>query len=216
MLNELELTILALVAEGPRYAAEIEQMIDDRGLYEWLTVGSSSVPYVLKKLEGQKLLSARAGDDNPTLIYAITEAGKGVLQTAVAHLLRQPRPLGTGIDLGLANLKVLKPALVYQVLVQRRASMRQQLESTEHIWQRHQQEGRSADDIRAHYTHAITMITAELAWLDSFIEDWARRYPAATPERAPDDLNVTRIHRRTEPLDPAKLAQQLKRPKTAE
>ena len=42
-MTDAELTILSLVAEGPRYGYEIQQLIDQRGLREWLTIGFSSI-----------------------------------------------------------------------------------------------------------------------------------------------------------------------------
>jgi DNA-binding PadR family transcriptional regulator len=215
VLNELELTILALVAEGPRCGADVEQLIDERELREWLLVGSSSAYYVLNKLEQQRLLSVSVGSSGQT-IYELTEAGYGVLQTAVAHLLGQPRPQGTGVDLGLANLKVLKPAQVYQSLVQRRAALRQQLQTTEQLWERYQHEGRASDEKRAFYTHGIAMMTAELAWLEPFIADWQRRYPAVLPEYDSSENKATQIHHQTAPLKSAKMIQRLRPPGEAE
>lgn len=215
MLNEIELTILALVAEGPRYAADIDQMIATRGLREWLLVGSSSVGYTLKKLEEQALVTTRLdGQSRP--VYELTEAGQGVLQTAVAHLLRQPRPLGTGVELGLANLKVLKPAQVYQALVQRHALLRQQLETTASLWDKHQKDGSDSDETRALYTHGIALMKAELEWLEQFAEDWRKRYPAVVSAAKGGDGKATRIHRQTSPLNPSKVVQRMKRPSGAE
>jgi DNA-binding PadR family transcriptional regulator len=211
VLSELELTILALVAEGPRHGADVERMIDERELREWLLVGSSSAHYVLSKLEHQGLLSTY-NDASGKTVFELTEAGYGVLQTAVAHLLGQPRPPGADIELGLANLKVLKPAQVYQALVQRRAAVRQQLQSTTQLWERHQQEKRDSDEKRAFYTHSIAMMAAELDWLELFIADWQQRYPAVLPEHADGRNNPTQIHHRTAPLNSAKLIQRLRPP----
>jgi DNA-binding PadR family transcriptional regulator len=53
MLSDVELTLLSLVAEGPRYGSEIEQLIERRGLREWLIVGRDSFYYILYRLEQQ-------------------------------------------------------------------------------------------------------------------------------------------------------------------
>ena len=42
-MTDAELTILSLVAEGAQYGHQIQQIIDERGLREWITVGFSSV-----------------------------------------------------------------------------------------------------------------------------------------------------------------------------
>lgn len=216
MLSELELTILALVGEGPRYGVEVERTIDERGLREWLTVGSSSAYYILGKLEKQELLKSAAGDTDQ-MVYELTEAGRGVLQTAVADLLVQPRPLGTGVELGLANLNVLKPVQVYQAIVKRRAAQGQRLQATEQLWERHQQEGHVTDQQHALYTHGIATMRAELDWLEDFIQEWRRRYPAVESEiGTEEDSKPTQIHRRTAPLNPAKLVQRVQRPNKPE
>ena len=215
MLSELELTILALVAEGPRHGSDVERMIDERELREWLLVGSSSAHYVLSKLEHQRLLSTYT-DASGNTVFELTEAGYGVLQTAIANLLGQPRPPGTDVELGLANLKVLKPAQVYQALVQRQVALRQQVQTTRQLWERHKQEGRDSDEKRALYTHSVAMMTAELDWLELFIADWQQRYPAVSPENGNGESRATQIHHHTAPLNSAKMIQRLRPPDEAE
>ncbi len=219
MMSEAELTILSIIAESARYGYEIQQVIDERGLREWLTVGFSSIYYILNRLEKQNLLTSELHPDGPgpaRKVYAITEAGRGVLQTAVSDLLRQPRALGSGFELGLANLRALKPKQAYGVLNQHRIDLRQSLESIEKSWERHQQDEEGAEHIGALYTHSIAMMQAELAWMESFLADWRERYPGverdderpstqADPHRA-----VTRLGAKTG-LDPAKMIQRLRK-----
>ena len=42
-MTDAELTILSILAQGPRFGHEIQQIIDERGLREWLAIGFSSV-----------------------------------------------------------------------------------------------------------------------------------------------------------------------------
>jgi DNA-binding PadR family transcriptional regulator len=222
MMTDAELTILSLVAEGPRFGYEIQQVIDERGLREWVVVGFSSIYYILNKLEKQDMLTSELRSDgrNPAnKVYQITEAGRGVLQTAISDLLRQPRSLGTGFELGLANLHVLKPHQVFKVLSYHRTELMQRLEAVERSWERHQKEDTPdvADHIRALYTHSIALMRSELDWLNKFIDEWKQRYPAV--EDRPDSQvrrielnpNVTQVGRRTLP-EPAKMIQRLRRP----
>jgi DNA-binding PadR family transcriptional regulator len=221
-MTDAELTILSLVAEGPRYGYEIQQIIDERGLREWLTIGFSSIYYILNKLERQEMLASELRSEGPgpaRKVYEITEGGRGVLQTAIADLLRQPRSLGTGFELGLANLTALKPSHVYKVLDHHRIDLQQRLEAVTRAWERHQKDDDPlvSDHIRALYTHSIAVMKAELDWLLAFIEDWKVRYPAVerpTEETAANEPNraVTQIHHVTVDSDPAKMIQRLKRP----
>lgn len=222
-MTDAELTILSLVAEGARYGHEIQQLIDERGLREWLTIGFSSVFYILNKLEQQNLVISEVRSSGRTpgrKVYQITEAGRGVLQTAVSDLLRQPRSLGAGFELGLSNLSVLKPRQVYKVLRDHQQELNQRLAAIERSWQNHQgEDGVVSDHIRALYTHSIAIMQAEKQWLESFIADWSERYPAVTdtptepkPITEEDHRAKTQLHRRTSP-DAAKLIQRLHRPK---
>ena len=104
----------------------------------------------------------------------------GFCKTAIVNLLRQPRSLGSGFELGLANLHALKPVQVYRVLRHHRDDLKKQLELVEHSWQRHQTEDSpgAAEHIHALYTHSIAMMQAELQWMEAFVESWRERYPA--------------------------------------
>ena len=222
-MTDAELTILSLLAEGKRYGHEIQQLIDERGLREWVTIGFSSVFYILNKLERQNLLTSelRAEGRGPgRKLFSITEPGRGILQTAISDLLRQPRALGSGFELGLANLSALKPQQVYMTLRHHRTDLRHRLELVEQSWNRHQAETEEAPaHIRALYTHSIAIMRAELDWLDVFIKDWEGRYPAVKSLHPSDEHpvvnthnKVTQLHRRPTP-DPDKMLQRLRRPK---
>ncbi|MCB9452307.1 MAG: helix-turn-helix transcriptional regulator [Anaerolineaceae bacterium] len=222
VMTDAELSILSLVAEGPRYGYELQQIIDERGIREWLTIGFSSIYYILNKLEQQKLLTGMLypeGRGPARKVYEITDAGRGVLQTAIAELLREPRALGSGFELGLANLGALKPAHVYRVLRHHQADLKIRLDTVRHAWGRHQEENHGDDHIRALYTHSIAMMQAELEWMAVFLDDWKERYPGVeqklTPETGPlagdSHRAVTQANRQTMSSDPAKMIQRLKR-----
>jgi DNA-binding PadR family transcriptional regulator len=219
MMTDAELTLLSLVAEGPRYGYEIQQIIDERGLREWLTIGFSSIYYILNRLEKQNMLTSRLYMEShgpARKVYEISEAGRGILQTAVSDLLRQPRALGSGFELGLANLNALKPRQIYKVLNDHHADLKVRVDAVEKAWERHQQEQDDGEHITALYTHSLAMMRAELEWLTSFLEDWRKKHPGVDQNPEPDDPSdpykaVTRINSRTMPSDPAKMIQRLKR-----
>ncbi len=218
-MTDAELTILSLVAESPRRGYELQQIIDERGLREWLTIGFSSIYYILNKLERQNMVSGQLqpeGRGPARKVYAITEAGRGILQTAVADLLRQPRSLGSGFELGLANLRALKPRQVYQVLQHHRSDLLHNLEAVEKAWQRHQQEGTAnGDHIQALYTHSLALMRAEAVWLEDFLNDWKMRYPGVDTDTPKSDSDphsaITRVNANTRASDPVKMIQRLKR-----
>jgi DNA-binding PadR family transcriptional regulator len=223
MLSDIELTILSLVAEGARYGAEIEQQIELRGVREWLTVGSASVYYTLGRLEQQELVSSAAQNGETDLsrtVYQITDAGRGVAQTAVADLLCEPRVLGGSFALGLANSSILKPTQVELALTQHLERLTNEFQATQAFWARRQRDAQPpGDNIRALYTHGIAVMQAELDWLTAFIDDWRLNHPvevdvAHMPADDTGDVSVAKtiLHRPTDSLDQGKQMQQLKRP----
>ena len=222
-MTDAELTILSLLAQGARYGLEIQHIIDERGMRDWLVVGYSSVYYMLNKFEQHNMVASelRPGDSGtPRKLYSLTEAGQGVLRTAISDYLREPRSIGSGFELGLANLHVLQPAQVYMMLSYHQSDLQSQLEAIRQIWENHQQ---SEDidkrhDLRALYTHSINRMEADLNWLTDFLADWRERYPGVEKHpmvEASGDDNInsaeTKLHRRTPP-NPLKMLQRLQRP----
>jgi DNA-binding PadR family transcriptional regulator len=218
VLSEAELTLLGLTAEHPRYGYEIEHIIDERGLREWLSVGFSSVYYILARLEQQALISSHSETDfggHPSRkTFRITAAGQGVLQTALTDLLRQPRVIGTGFELGLANLALLSPQQVYQALLHHQFELHRRIEATHAAWERARQ--RSENPSTALYTHALAIMEAERDWLASFLQNWKTDYPAVDTGQIPkvdlDDPHITQRHHQTQ-IKAGKRIQVLKRPK---
>lgn len=221
MITDAELTILNLVAEGARYGHDIQDVIEKRGLREWVTIGYSSVHYLLNKLEEQHMLTSELrseGRSPARKLYSITEAGLGILQTAIADRLRQPRPFGTGFELALANLTVLKPANVYRILTQHRSDLSQRLLMIEQSLQRQQRNGEVPEHIQALYSHSIAMMEAEIKWFDDFMKKWSARYPAVLRGKPSDETNpfppkADTRHHVHETLEEEKRIQKIPRPK---
>lgn len=224
-MTDAELTLLSLLAEGPRYGYELQQLVDERGLREWLTIGFSSIYYILNKLEHQNMVKSALrldGRGPARKVYELTDAGRGVLQTAISNLLREPRVPGSGFELGLANLHVLKPSQVYRVLMYHRDDLRVQLEHVSLGWSRYQDTHQVMDaNIHALYTHSIAMMQSEIAWLDDFLAQWQIRYPAvmddltkrnAPPSSETGDLQKARdFLQQQEPPESLKRIQRLRR-----
>jgi DNA-binding PadR family transcriptional regulator len=217
-LSDIELTILSLVAEGQRYGAEIEQLIDRRGMRDWLPVGSASIYYILSRLEQQELLTSshRRNDSAERAAYQITDAGRGVVQTAITELLSRPRALVEGFSLGLANSGALRPAQVYQALLQHRDDLAHQLQATEALVARRDSEAEPSVGMEALYSHGVAMMQAEVQWLTRFIDDWQSQYPIIDHDekREPDESTQTPLHRRTVSSARDKQIQRLKPPKS--
>ncbi|MEO0594999.1 MAG: PadR family transcriptional regulator [Chloroflexota bacterium] len=223
-MKDTELTILSLLAQGPRYGHEVQQIIDERGMREWLAIGYSSVYYLLNKFERQNLLTSElrpAAGGTPRKLFRLTDAGQGILRTAVSDLLRMPQSIGTGFELGLANLHVLSPKQVYQVLHYHREDLEDQVNAVRALWQERQasSDADNRHDLRALYTHSIKRMESDIEWLTEFLADWEKRYPEVSEDFVTRDqadaqsMNTaqTRLHRQT-PTNPLKMLQRLQRP----
>lgn len=224
-MTDAELTILSILAEGARYGHDVQQIIHERGLRSWIAVGFSSVYYILAKLERQQLVNVELRPDGrgpARKFYQLSDAGRGILQTAIVDLIRQPVGLGTGFEMGLANLHVLHPGQAYRALAAHRDTLKYQLLAVERAWETMQAENQAAQEshIYALYTHSIARMQAEVAWLESFLENWLQRYPDAMQTLPPLQQDADAAHKaptvinRPATPDPAKMLRRLKRPKS--
>lgn len=220
-MTDAELTLLSLFASGARTVGDIHTLIDERGLRDWLAIGRSSVVTLLENLEAQNLLTSDQATeiiDAPTRRrYTLTEAGRGVLHTAITDLLQDSRALGTGFELGLANLHVLNPAQVRRVLRSRQQELQMQYQAAQRLWSQRDDTALN-DGIRALYTHSLHRMQAELHWLDEFLDDWETRYPATAPDTDnAGDSTAARTRRFRSPTPPTlKMLQRLHRPPSSD
>jgi DNA-binding PadR family transcriptional regulator len=163
-----ELAILSLVAERPCHGYEIEQLIEARGMRDWTEIGFSSIYYLLKKLKkrlvwGQLEPAARGPARQ---VYRLTGAGDQAWRAAVPmrsrrrstairrcswgyRACRRSQPTGPGSFWRTTGCPEARLAHVQQ----RRASQ----QPVPHF-------------VDAMFEHSITLLQAEMAWLDRFIQ----------------------------------------------
>ncbi|HRE48575.1 MAG TPA: helix-turn-helix transcriptional regulator [Aggregatilineales bacterium] len=203
-MTDAELAVLSLLSESPNYDHRLNELIEARGLRRWTAIGNSSLYYILDKLERQGLI-ARVVTDDPRRKYEITAAGTGVLQTAVTDLLSSPRAYDKSFELGLANLHVLKPSHVRGALASREQDLTVQLGRLETMVGA----GKVADSFQAGalFSHRITLIKAELAWLRTFIEEWSAQ-AGSDPEVVIEPAIIPRNRQVVLPQDPDSIHKQ--------
>jgi DNA-binding PadR family transcriptional regulator len=164
-----ELAILSLVAEQPRHGYEIEQVIEERGMRDWTEVGFSSIYYLLKKLEQERLIESRlepAGRGPARQVYQATPAGNAALRAAVRETLSTPARPSSPLQLGLANMPALPRGEAVAALQQYRAELAGRLR---HVRARQRAQQPLPYFVEAMFDHSITLIKAELRWADRFI-----------------------------------------------
>jgi len=196
-MTDAELAILSLLAEGEAYDKELSSEIDARGLRRWTAIGTSSMYYVLEKLERQGLIEKHSRDGKNDL-YQITAAGIGVLQTAVSDLLSTPYSHNKNLELGLANLHVLKPSQIRAALLARQQDTEAQLSRV----REERKHSKDIFQIEALFDHYLTMMQAELDWLNRFIAEWEAQAPAEPAISSVDTQEIPRIKQVILPQDP--------------
>ena len=106
-----ELALLSLIAEQPRHAYQIEQVIEERNMRYWTDIGFSSIYRLLSKLEQSGWISGKLnppeGRGPARKVYQLTPTGKEVWQQAALFNLAEPERKYSSFLLGLDNLSVL-------------------------------------------------------------------------------------------------------------
>jgi DNA-binding PadR family transcriptional regulator len=167
-MTNAELAVLSLIAEQPRHGYEIEQVIGERGMREWTEIGFSSIYYLLKKLEREKLIEGQLQETErgpARKVFRLTEAGRDAYHAGLIHVLSVPQPRQAGLLLGLGNLPGVAPDEALAALRSYRHALNNQLDGVRSTWEAQQPVPYFVDAL---FDYGMTMITAELEWIDGF------------------------------------------------
>jgi len=182
-MTNAELAILSLVAEKPRHGYEIERIIEERGMREWTEVGFSSIYYILKKLESAGLMHGRleqqVGRGPARKVYDVTNAGRAAWHDATLEVLSSPQRCYMPFQLGLANLPGLMSDESVTAVRQYRDRLAQQRDQ---VRARYEQESEAPLHVKAMFDLSLTLIDAELGWIEGFINQLsASQVPGQVP-----------------------------------
>ena len=112
-LSDAELVILSLICEQPMHGYQIEQEIGNRNMRAWTDLATSSIYYVLKRLEEKGLIQPRAPDGPqegvPRRVFEITPLGEATWKAATLQALSRPSFTYTNFLMGLHNLWNIPP-----------------------------------------------------------------------------------------------------------
>ena len=172
-MTQAELAILSLVTEKPRHGYEIEQVIEERGMREWTTIGFSSIYYILNKLEKAKLIEATIRDHEGTgparKVYRATTQGRKKTQEGVLEALSNPAKRISPLQIGLANL----PGVDREAAVSALEAYGQALKvRIDELNQKQNSLGSLPLYVSAMFSHSLTLLEAERRWIEAFREEW--------------------------------------------
>jgi DNA-binding PadR family transcriptional regulator len=107
-LTDAELVILSLICEQPMHGYQVEQTIDQRNMRTWTDLSTSSIYYILQRLE-EKGFIERSQDQEPSAgvprkVYRITPAGRAQWKESTLRALAQPKFTYSNFLMGLHNL----------------------------------------------------------------------------------------------------------------
>lgn len=105
MLTNIELILLNFIKVKPSYAYEIERMIDERGIRNWLKIGGPTVYQVLDRLSKKGILQVsleKEGNMPQRKRYSLTAEGEELCQNSARKLLANLEPYYFDLTVGLA------------------------------------------------------------------------------------------------------------------
>lgn len=105
MLTNIELILLKFIKAKPSYAYEIERMIEDKGIRNWVKIGGPTVYQVLDRLSKKGILQVsleKEGNMPQRKRYTLTAAGEELCQKSARNLLANIETYHFNLTVGLA------------------------------------------------------------------------------------------------------------------
>jgi DNA-binding PadR family transcriptional regulator len=170
-MTNAELAVLGLVVEQPRHGYQIEQVIEERGMRRWTEIGFSSIYFLLKKLERQKLIKGRwektgSGPERWTKVYRSTDAGLEAFHVAIAETLSVPHPIPHPLMLGLANINAISTEEVLTALSRYGKHLEEKIETLRTV----RQDNRHSHPyfVDAMFELSLAVMQVEREWVKKF------------------------------------------------
>lgn len=166
-LTDAELLLLGLVAEMPRHGYEFDQVIEQRGMREWTQIGFSSIYFVLGKLQGLGLVTAKKpararADTKARKVYAVTPAGRRALVAQTIAALRDVQPAHSSVLLGMINWHALERERALEALQARSRAIEAEQARLAAIQVEQQP---LPDHVEALFEYSLGQLRAEAEWV---------------------------------------------------
>ncbi len=162
-LTDAELMLLGLVAEMPRHGYELEQVIKQRGMREWTSIGFSSIYFVLGKLEKSNLVRAEKPEGTKARkVFSATGLGYQVLAAQSEGALRHVKAVHSSVLLGMAHWPVMDKAVAVAALRARGETLGAEMMRLEEI-----QFGQVPlpEFVEAMFDYSLSLLRAEAEWV---------------------------------------------------
>ncbi|MCK5690063.1 PadR family transcriptional regulator [Myxococcota bacterium] len=103
--NDKEIILLGLLAEKPRHAYELEEIVRERKMDEWTNLASSSIYRVLGKLLEKGFVKTHLDDEGRGAVrkvHTITPRGREAMLEGILYFLGDMSPVKLPLHVGLA------------------------------------------------------------------------------------------------------------------
>jgi len=166
-----EVIVLGLLAEKPSHGYDLEQIIRERGIRDWVNLGFSSLYYLLDKLYSEgyiQPIGEKGTQPQSRKVFAITNKGLEVCRQAVNEELIRLEPYGSSFLAGLANSSFLEDGRLEERIKDRIRvieSRRQHVVDTRGV------QRPVPDFVEMMFDYSITMLEAERDWLMKTIKN---------------------------------------------
>ena len=131
-LTDGELVVLSLICEQPLHGYQLEQRIAERNMRTWTDLSTSSIYYILGRLEEKGFIEKQDSSPStrgiPRKTYRITHEGETEWTRATLSALSSPRITYTNFLMGLHNLWKVPPADALQAVQSYRLWLENDLE----------------------------------------------------------------------------------------
>lgn len=112
MLSNVELILIKFIKTRPSYAYEVEKMIEEREMSQWVKIGGTTVYQVLDRLYREGLLEftlERDGKMPERKRYHVTAEGNNAFAKATVELLEKSELYYFDLTVGLACRNLMEP-----------------------------------------------------------------------------------------------------------
>ncbi len=169
-MTDAEFVILSLIYEQPLHGYQIEKEITRRNMRTWTDLSTSSIYYILKRLENKGFIEKLAAADSqagvPRREFNVTAEGRKAWKAATLHALSQPRITYTNFLMGLHNLAAIPPAEALAAVKQYRQWLEEDLQRQKNELD---QLGVSFFPLDVLFDYGFVLGEAELAFLTHLI-----------------------------------------------
>ncbi len=170
-MTNAEMAVLGLVIEKPRHGYQIEQVIEQRNMRRWTDIGFSSIYFLLKKLERQKLIKgewekAEHCQERWAKVYRPTPAGLEAFHAAIIEALSVPQPSPRPLMLGLSNFPAVSINEALNALSQYSNQLTERMEIMRTV--RNSSQHVHPYFVDAMFELSLIVMQAELEWVNKF------------------------------------------------